>query len=43
MVACLQATAEAFFPHLFQAAVLDIFCDAGVGEVGGQRVLVFVL
>jgi hypothetical protein len=40
MVACLQATAEACFPHLFQAAALGIFCDAGVGEVGGQGVLV---
>jgi hypothetical protein len=43
MVACLQAMAEACFPHLFQAVALGIFCDAGVGEVGGQRVLVFIL
>jgi hypothetical protein len=39
MVACLQATAEACFPQLLPAA-LGIFCDADVGEVGGQGVLV---
>jgi hypothetical protein len=40
MVACLQATAEACFPQLLPA-VLGIFYDANVGEVGGHRVLVF--
>jgi hypothetical protein len=38
MVACLQA--EACIPQLLPA-VLGIFCDAGVGVVGGQGVLVF--
>jgi hypothetical protein len=39
MVACLEATA--CFPQLLPVA-LGIFCDVGVGVVGGQGVLVFV-